>query len=616
MAVSVAQNMTLVDDADQTAGWTSTLGGLAQATLSPREATTYLADQASEGSFAIYHTIASTDLSAHTIFSWMRNSGPNTTANGGMRILLGDGTDRIAYYVGGSDDFGHFVLGWSMFKLDTTILPANFEVLTGVEANLTTTALVDVGMGGEFPGKAAGNADNVFVDILRYIANGSAALTVTGGTTGDRGTWAEVVVTDVSTSADAAFGIIRTLVTGSKAYELNYGVEFGAASGDTFFDDSDFQLILAGTDMAAGNMDVDLIAGTGTNLFSLNNFVVVGVGTVSNWDLSAAMETMSLTDGQFVDCGTFVLPPAGGTLRECLRCIFTRCGAITTDTIDFNDCKVLTSTAAADTSAIVFNVNSDPDGELDNIEVTIGTNAHHAIEFGTASPLTITLRGWTATGFNASDAQNDSTFHVLRTSGTVTINVIGGTGNFSFKTAGATVDVVIDPVTALVNVKDNTGANLQNARVIMEASDDTADLPFENSVTITRSGTVATVAHTAHGLNTSDKVKIKGITDKIEDNNGVQTIVTVPGANSYTYTTTDSGSTSYTGTIIATGVVFEGDTDASGNISRSRTYTVDQPITGRARFSTISPRLKTFDLAGTIDNTDGLIINIQMIIDE
>ena len=161
----------------------------------------------------------------------------------------------------------------------------------------------------------------------------------------------------------------------------------------------------------------------------------------------------------------------------------------------------------------------------------------------------------------------------------------------------------------------NTGANLQNARVYAKASDGTGDFPFEDSVTIARAGTTATVTHTAHGLNTGEKVKIQGITDKTEDNAGVHTITKI-NDNSYSYTTTDSGSTSYTGTITSTGVLIEALTDASGNVSFTRTFSLDQPFNGFIRKSTASPRFKTFALSGTVDNANGATVNVRMILDE
>ena len=101
----------------------------------------------------------------------------------------------------------------------------------------------------------------------------------------------------------------------------------------------------------------------------------------------------------------------------------------------------------AEVAALQWLENTDPDGFLDDMTFLKGTNPTHAIEFGITSPLTMTVRGFTNTGYNASNAAKDSFFWVRRTSGTVTINVIGGSGNFSYKSDGATVVIVVDPVT-------------------------------------------------------------------------------------------------------------------------------------------------------------------------
>ena len=272
---------------------------------------------------------------------------------------------------------------------------------------------------------------------------------------------------------------------------------------------------------------------------------------------------------------------------------------------DLSGSSILSSTVAADASALVWDVNADPDGELDDMTIAKGANAHHALELGTNSPLTVTVRGWTVTGFNASDTNNDSTFHVLRTSGTVTINVIGGTGNFSFKSAGATVVIVIDPVTTLVIVSDPEGNLFQNAQVVLEVADGTNE-PFEASVSITRSGATATVSHTAHAMSNGDKVSIKGVEQP--EYKGVKTISNV-SANAYDYTVSGSPDTPATGTIEATFAVLAGLTDVNGEISSSKSWSSDQPVKGQARKSTAAPFYKTLELSGTIDTVDGLLIN-------
>lgn len=139
--------------------------------------------------------------------------------------------------------------------------------------------------------------------------------------------------------------------------------------------------------------------------------------------------------------------------------------------------------------------------------------------------------------------------------------------------------------------------------------------PVEEVVTITRSATTATVSHTAHGMATNDKVLIEGITDKEQDNAVHQ--ITVSDANTYTYTTTDSGSTSYTGTITSTFVLLEGLTDSgTGVLTVSRVYSSDQPFTGWTRKSTSAPYFRQADLNGIVSSSDGADITAVMVSDE
>lgn len=70
----------------------------------------------------------------------------------------------------------------------------------------------------------------------------------------------------------------------------------------------------------------------------------------------------------------------------------------------------------------------------------------------------------------------------------------------------------------------------------------------EDSVTITRSGSTATVTHTGHGLATGQRVLIEGADQ--QQYNGVHQI-TVTGSNTYEYTVVGTPATPATGTIIA-----------------------------------------------------------------
>jgi hypothetical protein len=332
--------------------------------------------------------------------------------------------------------------------------------------------------------------------------------------------------------------------------------------------------------------DTDNILGAGTITFVNVGFIDFGDTILSSND--------SLTNGRWIGCGQV-----------------TANGAVLTGN-SFTGYE-----GTANTSYLIWDTNADPDGELDNCAFTKGTAATHAIEFGQNSPTTMTLRGIDFSGYNAADANDDSTFHFKRTSGSVTLNVVGCTGNFSYRTDGATITIVEDPVTLTVNCKDaSTKDNIQTAHVFVKAGS-TGPLPFKASVTITRVSTTATVSHTAHGLLNGQKVFIEGANET--EYNGIKTISNV-SANAYDYTVSGSPATPATGTITSTAVIISGTTDASGNITDTRTYGSNQSIDNVSKAAKSSaadiPKYKPSAISGTISSTAGLTVNLLMIRDE
>lgn len=141
---------------------------------------------------------------------------------------------------------------------------------------------------------------------------------------------------------------------------------------------------------------------------------------------------------------------------------------------------------------------------------------------------------------------------------------------------------------------------------------------MQNAVTITRSVTTATVTHNAHGMATNDYVQIKGA-DQI-DYNGVFQITKID-ANSYSYTVANSPATPATGTIKATFSCYGesaslGLTDTNGQITMSRVFSSNQPVSGRVRKSTAAPYYKTSSIVGTINSSTGLTSTILLLSDE
>ena len=176
---------------------------------------------------------------------------------------------------------------------------------------------------------------------------------------------------------------------------------------------------------------------------------------------------------------------------------------------------------------------------------------------------------------------------------------------------GGTVNIVESLPVKLTALNATTQATIQGARVLMLA-DSGGDLPYEDSVSITRSGSTATVSHSSHGLQTGQKVLIAGANQR--EYNGVQTI-TVTTADAYTFTVSGTPATPATGTIVSTCAIISDVTDVNGEVSVNLRYSSDQPVSARSRKSSSSPFYQPGTFTGTINNT-GLDATIYMIPDE
>lgn len=144
---------------------------------------------------------------------------------------------------------------------------------------------------------------------------------------------------------------------------------------------------------------------------------------------------------------------------------------------------------------------------------------------------------------------------------------------------------ILQTVPIKVTVKDiEDGSLLENARVLIKAVAG-GDLPASASITsITRSGSVATVTHTSHGMATGEKIYISGA-NQSEYNSHHQ--ITVTGVNTYTFTVAGTPATPATGTIIGTAIIVNELTDVDGEINENHRYTGDQPVDGWVRKATL-----------------------------
>jgi hypothetical protein len=291
---------------------------------------------------------------------------------------------------------------------------------------------------------------------------------------------------------------------------------------------------------------------------------------------------------------------------------------VTLGGIKFIGCPTFTQNGATISKVSFTNTKVDSATPADAAKISASTftkttGTQHAIEIsGTAASMTLTAVGFVGYAGSNGSTGNEA-IYVNIASGTVTINIAGGGDTPSIRTAGATVNVVAGSVTTLVTVVSEDGLPISGAAVALYAKDATGSLPYHESVTITNSATTATVSHTGHGMESGDKVLIQGASHW--QNNGVFTI-TVTGVNGYTYTLPSAPGSNPTGTIIATWAALYGTTDVNGEISMTRVFSTNQPVTGWARKSTSSPYYKTGPFSGTIDSALGASFSALLLKDE
>jgi len=543
----------------------------------------------------IVYNSSETITADEAVFIWSKTDvtqALDDIATGGLQALVGSGTGALdCYYVDGSDTA--VAGGWKVYAYDPTVTSS---VQVGSPSG--TTSYFGFRWSVATSGPSKGNPYKI--DAIRH----GRGLTVTAGDSGTPATWDALGI--YADDQTRRWGIIQITDTGAEQVGIvNWGDSTTACysrqtGGTTVFADTlgfthaDFTQVL----FDHGSSDIQWTGRTFTALGTANRGLFISNATRN--------PPVILTSCIFNDTNTFVAE----SNTDLLACTFNSTNEVTVKGGSIVGSRFLTPTVAADSYAVLYNEAADPDGEFDNTEFTQGTASHHAIEFGTTAPTTMTLRGIDFSGFSGTSTA--AALNFLRTTGSTTVNLIGCTGTITAQVTGShTVAFVTDPVTTAVHVQNiNTGADLVGARVFLLATT-VGPLPWEVTVTIDRTGSTAEVLHTGHGLATNQWVKIEGAVQ--EEYNGGKQITRVDDDN-YTYAVTGTPTAPATGTIDATAIIIFGVTDSSGDITDQRSYASVQEFDGWVRKSS-DPYYKTSPLSGTIDSADGLPITVGMIPD-
>lgn len=547
----------------------------------------------SSGDKDIYydHPTASWDLSGtgvHIRLWWMTTvlNELNTDANGGMQIYLSDGANTGYWYVSGSTSYPG---GWYNPVVDVSAAvdagtkPTAMNAITriGIRWNLTSSAK---------------KVQSCWIDHVQ-VCDGLIAYGDDGGGYFD---FVDILSADEDTTN--GWGVIRQI---SGIYYLTGSLEFGDSVGTNgckfqdksqviIFEDRPVNSDLYSfniVDNSTGTTELILGAKSGTAGVQGCAVRVEDIAQIAKFDIDGStdidIDNFKLYGSTFYGADVISFPGAAATV-EILNCSFEACGQVLPDDASISGCFFI-NTSDVD-AALLWNESID----ISNCSF-IGNVTGAGIEMPSAVG---TPYDYNALFFSG------NTYDVLNSSGSaISISKSNSSDPTSYE--GSAVTFTGAAITVLVHATDINGTDIQNARVFLKASNGTGPFPFEETVTISNSGTTATVTHASHGMQNNDYVNIdlsaSGSEKTHYQNDGVFQITYID-VNSYSYIMLSAPGSSPTGTITATFVSLTGLTDVNGDKSTTRVYPSDQPVTGWAR---LTPQYKTAPLFGTVDDVNG-----------
>lgn len=411
---------------------------------------------------------------------WLTQATPNSLdliANGGIDMLVGSAVGAYKHwYVGGSDTIEF--LGWVLAAVNPsettdeadTGSPSSVEQFIGV--------LFDLPSGG--PTKGAPNA----VDAIRA---GRCDLVYEHGTSADPDASFDLAVADKGDVTDR-LGLIQE-VNGalymSGLHQLgsaSNAVEFTAADKSVFWRDHPA--------VTAPFNTLEIL--NASSIINMLNFTWAPLGTKSpgTWVTTDDAE-VNLTGMTFPDWASFLFD-ADTTI---IGTTFRRCGQITLGGATATGCKfdqspaasaVLAATPAG--AALVSDAVFTSDGNGNGLEIS-----------GSVSNITLTDIDFN--GYSTS-VDADKAIYVNIATGTITINISGGSGVTAashVRTAGATVIVTADVSITFDKMRDDT-----EVRVYENTTVAATDISF------TAADTIASAASEFGVFAVGDEITVRG----------------------------------------------------------------------------------------------------------
>jgi hypothetical protein len=470
-----------IDDADAATGWT----GGANDTDSEIQGTGCYGGKVSGGTTDFVYTIqggdpvSSFDFSAtgthfgNHIYVWLNCLTPtlDLKSNGGLAIIVGDGTNQAAWYVGGdgteADD--PYRGGWFNFIIDPSrdfdeIISGTWT-LGGNPAQLTAVT--------EFGGRVStvatimGNFFNGLIDVVRV----GKGLILTGGDETDPHNMDVLIASDEGTKNNR-YGV---LATRSGVIFIKGAITVGDGTTLTYFDDQSQVMVWEDTPVATdfhkwvqednANVRWGTITGSGSSRIGANGALMIAAAASA--PLTVDLDSGSVTDIDRKEYGGCTFRTNGGGMElgeggQVISAVFDGCGEVGENGAEIVNSTIQNSNALSTEGALRI------DGNGSNlVNLTFNSN-DRATRLNTQGDRTYT-------NFNFSGNNID----VLNDSGDELTVVVSGGGN-----ASSVENATTDSETTIDNQITLTVTNIAaNSEIRILAAGTSTELDGSENVT-------------------------------------------------------------------------------------------------------------------------------------
>jgi len=266
MAVTVIDKLSNLDQADVLTDWSASGGasGLGINTELNRTGSGCVGVKVSneEGGVTLTFPGGSRNMTGEHIYVWANFQLALDPVGTGMRIILDDGTNANEYEMLNSTNYSG---GYVRLCLQCDATPT-------VDNSADITAITDITIEVDTTVASGGNNDTFVVDRIDVQPSSVPyAIEINGGTTGDRGTWAEII----ADSVNDALGIVERR---AGVVALNGPVSFGITTAtDSFFEDSNEVVMFQNQFVEDDFFGIQFVGNSGqTNQFVLGEEVGSG----------------------------------------------------------------------------------------------------------------------------------------------------------------------------------------------------------------------------------------------------------------------------------------------------------------------------------------------------